>query len=172
MAPLGSSAMMVMAAVPAGSLLAATPPNLRKSFAFRPAVLPAPITIRRVAFTPSGARMSRTAPLLPLKAAAEAARFTRSAAPPSALAVAGPSFRPSSQNTTRMPRAAADNGTKPTLMASDMDNSSKTWGFSPFGGPGHGPELNRDSLDFPTMGHRPGRCQAAGVAARPQRGKY
>ncbi|MHC2280577.1 hypothetical protein ACVME8_007220 [Bradyrhizobium diazoefficiens] len=130
--------MMVIAAAVAESLPAATPPNLRKSFAFRPVALPAPITIRRVAFTPSGARMSSAAPLLPLKAAAEAARFTSSVAPPSALAVAGPSFKPSSQNTTRMPRAAADNGTKPTLMASGMGNSSKTWGFCRSTGPATG----------------------------------
>ncbi|MGY4337000.1 hypothetical protein ACVWW3_001906 [Bradyrhizobium sp. LM2.9] len=163
--------MMVMAAAPAGSLLAATPPNLRKSFAFRPAALPAPITIRRVAFTPSGARMSSAAPLLPLKAAAEAARFTSSMAPPSALTVAGPSFRPSSQNTTTMPRTAVDNGTMPTLMASDIGNSSKTWGFLPIGGPGHGPELNGDSLSLPYYGLGARQMPSTPVAARPQRGK-
>src|SRR4051794_23007490 len=172
MAPFGSSAMIVMAAAPAGSLLAATPPNLRKSFAFRPAALPAPITIRRVAFTPSGARMSSAAPLLPLKAAAAAARFTSSLAPPSALAVAGPSFRASSQNTTRMPRTAADNGTKPTLMASDMSNSSKTQGFLPIGGPGHGPELNGDSLSVPHYGPPALQMPSTPVAEEPQRGKY
>src|SRR4051794_4690098 len=168
MAPSGSSAMMVMAAVPAESLLAATPPNLRKSFAFRLAALPAPITTRRVAFSPSGARMSRAAPLLPLKPAAEAARFTRSAAPPSALAVAGPTLRASSQNTIMMPRTAGDKGTKPTLMASDMGNSFKTSVFSPLGGPGHGPELNGDSLDFPHYGPPAPQMPSTAVAARPQ----
>src|SRR6266702_2749251 len=152
MVPSGSSAMMVMAAEPALSLLDAMPPNLRKSFAFKADAFPVPITIRRSAFRPSGARMSRAAPLLPLNEAAAAARFTSSLAPPSALAVAGPSFRPSSQNTTRMPRAAEANGTKPTLMASDMGNSSRTWGFLPVGDPGQRSELNGDSLDFPHYG--------------------
>src|SRR3954451_18070983 len=168
MAPSGNSAMMVMAPEPVLSLLAARPPNLRKSFAFKPDVLPAPITIRRSALSPSGARTSKAAPFLPLNEAAAVARFTSSVATPSALAVDGPSFRPSSQNTTRMPRAAAANGTKPTLMASDIDNSFKTSGFLPICDPGQGPELNGDSLDFPHYGHSPGRCQAPPVAAKPQ----
>src|SRR5256885_13438040 len=62
--------------------------------------------------------MSSTDPLLPLNWLAAAARFTVSAAPPSALRVADPSFSASSQNTTKMPLGAVENGTKPTLTAS------------------------------------------------------
>src|SRR3977135_1105246 len=52
------------------------------------------------------------------------------AASPSALLVAVPSFNASSQNMTRGPRAAAENGTKPTLTASDLRKSSKKSGLS------------------------------------------
>ncbi len=60
---------------PALSLPAATPPNLRKSFSLRSAGLPAPITIRRSASIPSGARISSVEPLLPLNWLAAAARL-------------------------------------------------------------------------------------------------
>ena len=69
-------------------------------------------------------------PLFPLNWLVAAARLTRLAAAPSTLRVAGPNFSASSQNTTRMPRGAVENGTKPTLTASDIGKSSKNQGFS------------------------------------------
>src|SRR5579859_1565396 len=74
--------------------------------------------------------MSSDDPLFPLNWLVVAARFTRSADFPRAFRVAAPNFKPSSQNTTRMPRAAAENGTKPTLTASDIGYSSKNQGFA------------------------------------------
>src|SRR5437899_7629205 len=79
--------------------------------------------------------MSSTDPLLPLNWLAAAARFTVSAAPPSALRVADPSFSASSQNTTRMPLGAVENGTKPTLTASVIAKSSKNQGKRRVGNP-------------------------------------
>src|SRR5713101_9518626 len=87
--------------------------------------LPAPATISREALRPSGARISRVEPLFPLNWLVSAARLTRLAARPSVFRVAAPNFEASSQNTTRVPRATAENGTKPTLTASDIGNSSK-----------------------------------------------
>src|SRR5260370_15177051 len=68
--------------------------------------------------------MSSAEALLPLNWLAVAARLTVSAAAPSALRVAGPNFSVSSQNTTRMPLGAVENGTKPTLTASVIGKSS------------------------------------------------
>src|SRR5258706_6491539 len=87
--------------------------------------LPAPATISREALRLSGARISRVEPLFPLNWLVSAARLTRSAARPSVFRVAAPNFKVSSQNTTRVPRGAVENGTKPTLTASDIGNSSK-----------------------------------------------
>src|SRR5262249_37970887 len=56
---------------------------------------------------------------------AAAARPIRSAEAPSALRLAGPNLSASSQNTTSVPRGVVENGTKPTLTASDIGNSSK-----------------------------------------------
>src|SRR3954471_4135356 len=112
--------MMVTDSLAVLSLPAVTPPNLRKSFSFNEPGLPRPTTISRGDLNPSGARISSAAPLLPLNALAAAARLTVSAAGPSALRVAAPNFSASSQNTTRTPRDAAENGTKPTLTASDI----------------------------------------------------
>src|SRR6266480_639630 len=72
--------------------------------------------------------MSSAEALLPLNWLAAAARLTVSAAAPSALRVVGPNFSISSQNTTRMPLAAVENGTKPTLTASLIGKSSKNQG--------------------------------------------
>src|SRR5215471_5792115 len=74
--------------------------------------------------------MSRIDPFLPLNWLAAAARLTVPAASPSALRVADPNFSASSQKTKRTPRGAVDNGTKPTLTASDIGNSSRS-GLSP-----------------------------------------
>src|ERR1700722_18121026 len=125
MAPSGNSATIVAASLPARSLPAATPPNFRKSLSLRSDSLPAPTTIRRETFSPPGARISSVDPLLPLKWLVAAARLTRSAAVPSTLRVVAPSFNVSSQKTTRMPRGAVENGTKPTLTASGISKSSK-----------------------------------------------
>src|ERR1700716_3484428 len=141
-APSGNSAMTVTVPLAALSLPAVTPPNLRKSLALISAGLPVPTTIRRSALIPSGAGMSRADPLLPLNWLAVAARLTVLAAAPSAFRVAAPNFSASSQNTTRTPRDAAENGTKPTLTASDMGKSSRIQGCvqsreSPGRGPGY-----------------------------------
>src|SRR5258705_11579919 len=72
--------------------------------------------------------MSSAEALLPLNWLAVAARLTVSAAAPSALRVAGPNFSVSSQNTTRMPLGAVENGTKPTLTASVIGESSGNQG--------------------------------------------
>src|SRR6266568_6835748 len=135
-APSGNSATMVTASLPEFSLPAATPPNLRKSFSLMADGLPVPITTRRGALIPSGARISSTEPLLPLNWLVTAARLTVSAAFPNALWDASPNFNCSSQNTTRMPRAAAENGTKPTLTASDMGNPPELGAVA---GPGAAP---------------------------------
>src|SRR3954451_17238981 len=44
---------------------------------------------------------------------------------PNALVVAEPNFSASSQNTTKIPRDALENGTKPTFTASGIGKSSK-----------------------------------------------
>src|SRR5882757_10488971 len=72
--------------------------------------------------------MSSAEALLPLNWLVAAARLTVSAAVPSALRVVGPNFNISSQNTTRMPLAAVENGTKPTLTASVIGESSRNQG--------------------------------------------
>src|SRR6185436_8445224 len=64
-------------------------------------------------------------PFLPLNWLAAATRLIMPAAVPKALAVAEPNFSVSSQNTTRIPRGALENGTKPTLTASGIGKSSK-----------------------------------------------
>src|SRR5258706_13875938 len=87
--------------------------------------LRAPAKIGREGLRPYGARISRVEPLFPLNWLVSAARLTRLAARPSVFRVAAPNFKASSQNTTRVPRGAVENGTKPTLTASDMGNSSK-----------------------------------------------
>src|SRR6202021_3434437 len=92
-------------------------------------------TIRREALRPWGARISSVVPLLPLERLAAATRAARSTAAPSALLAASPNFNMSSQNTTRMPREMAENGTKPTLTASDMGKSSKNQGCNRAGRP-------------------------------------
>ena len=120
MAPPGKSANTVTSPALAGVLPMARPPSLRKSFGFERATLPAPITTRRATLRPSGTTRSRAAPLLPVKPSALAARATRPAAEPSALAVAEPSLTPSSQNTMRTPLAGAAKGPNPSLRASDM----------------------------------------------------
>src|SRR5882757_2641015 len=125
MAPAGNSAMMVTTSLPGRSLPAAAPPSLRKSLALRSDALPVPTTISRLALTPSGARKSSVEALLPLNWLAAAARLIIAAAGPNALLVAGPNFSVSSQNTTRIPRGALENGTKPTLTASGIGKSSK-----------------------------------------------
>src|SRR2546421_7527905 len=117
--------MIVTVPLPAPSLPAAAPPSLRKSLSLMAESLPAPATIRRDALRPSGARISRVEPLFPLNWFVSAARLTRLAARPSVFRVAPPNFRASSQNTTRVPRGTVENGTKPTLTASDIGNSSK-----------------------------------------------
>src|SRR5450759_5435816 len=71
----------------------------------------------------------------PLNPFVSAARLTKLAAAPSALRVAAPNFNESSQKTTRMPRGAVENGTKPTLTASDIGKSSKKQGLSLAGNP-------------------------------------
>ena len=83
----------------------ASPPSLRISFGSSSAVLPAPITTRRATLSPSGTISSSAEPLLPVKRSVLAARATRPAADPSALAVARPNLSPSSQNTMRTPDA-------------------------------------------------------------------
>src|ERR1700733_4540573 len=135
MTPSGNSAMIVAASLPARSLPAATPPNFRKSLSLRSDSLPVPTTIRRETFRPPGARISSVDPLLPLKWLVAAARLTRSAAVPSTLRVATPSFNESSQKTTRMPRGAVENGTKPTLTASVIGKSSKIRAVAGVGDP-------------------------------------
>src|ERR1700737_2307622 len=130
MAPVGNSAMIVTAPLPARSLPAAAPPSLRKSLSLIAESLPAPTTIRRETLRPSGARISSVDPLLPLNWFVSAARLTKLAAVPSVLLVAAPNFNVSSQNTTRMPRGAVENGTKPTLTASGIGKSSKNQGCS------------------------------------------
>ena len=122
--------MIVTAALPASSLPAAAPPNLRKSLSLIADSLPAPTTISREALRPSGARISSVEPLFPLNWLVSAARLTTSADVPSTLRVAAPNFSESSQKTTRTPRGAVENGTKPTLTASDMGKSSKNSGLS------------------------------------------
>src|SRR5580698_4366636 len=120
MAPVGNSAITVTASSPERSLPAVAPPNLRKSASLSAESLPAPTTIRRGALRPSGARISSVDPLFPLNWLVEAARLTVPAAAPSAFWVAGPNFSVSSQNTTRTPREALENGTNPTLTASGI----------------------------------------------------
>src|SRR5882757_2454486 len=81
--------------------------------------------------------MSSVAPFLPLNWLVAAARLTRLATPPSVFRVAAPNFNVSSQNTTKTPRGAAENGTKPTLTASGIGKSSKNLmapGREPAGG--------------------------------------
>src|SRR3954453_12865875 len=112
--------MIVTRSLPAHTLPAAAPPSLTKSLSFIAASLPAPTTIRRDALRPSGSRMSRVDPLLPLYWLVAAARLTRLAALPRDLRVAGPSFNVSSQKITTLPRPALVNGTKPSLRASDI----------------------------------------------------
>src|ERR1700688_1247783 len=136
MAPPGNSANTVPSAAEAGSLPMASPPSLSRSFWSRPAVLPAPITTRRDAFRPSGTISSSADPLLPVKRSALAARVTRAAVGPSALAVAGPNLRPSLQNTMRTPLAGAAKGPNPSFKAFDIGGnpySGKTGG--PYGLP-------------------------------------
>src|SRR3981081_2423357 len=91
------------------------------------------------------------------------------AAAPSALPVAVPNFNVSSQNMTRTPRGAVENGTKPTLTASDIGKSSKKSGLS------LGREPARRCLEYAHRMHRasvesmvrdtiacqPPRCQAS-----------
>src|ERR1700726_1187476 len=135
MAPSGNSAIIVAASLPARNLPAATPPNFRKSLSLRSDSLPVPTTIRRETFKPPGARISSVDPLLPLNWLVAAARLTKSAAAPSVLRVAAPSFNVSSQKTTRMPRGAVENGTKPTLTASGISKSSKIRAIAGLGNP-------------------------------------
>src|SRR5882757_5085245 len=134
--------MMVTESLAALSVPAVTPPNLRKSFSFSADGLPRPTTISRDALIPSGARISSAAPLLPLNWLAAAARLTVSAADPSALRVAAPNFSVSSQNTTRTPRDAAENGTKPTLTASDIGKFLQNCGL--ISGPEADPDIESD----------------------------
>src|SRR5262249_40239463 len=61
---------------------------------------------------------------LPAKRSDLAARLTRSAAGPRALRVAGPSFNPSSQNTTSTPFAGAAKPPKASLRASVIGRGS------------------------------------------------
>src|SRR5882672_6302194 len=143
-APSGNSADMVTASLAALSLPAITPPNLKKSFSFNADGLPAPTTIRRCALIPPGARISSVEPLLPLNWLVAAARLMVLATAPSAFRLAAPNFNASSQNTTRMPRDAAENGTKPTLTASDIGKSSRIQGCS--GGPERPPKYSDCSL--------------------------
>src|SRR5665213_2849815 len=123
-APPGNSANTTASLVLSGSLPMASPPSLSRSFGSRPLVLPAPITTSRETFSPSGTTSSSAEPLLPVKRSALAARITRPAAAPSALAVAGPNLSPSSQNTTRTPvtpiLAGAAKGANPSFRASDI----------------------------------------------------
>ena len=49
----------------------------------------------------------------------------RPSRPSECLAACGPTFSASSQNTTRIPRTGAENGTKPTLTASVIGKSSE-----------------------------------------------
>ena len=136
MAPSGKSAMIVIPSLLERSLPAAAPPSFRKSSSFMAATFPAPTTIRREALRPSGAKISSVDPLFPLNWPVAATRPTRLAARPSALRVAAPNLRPSSQKITRMPRRAVENGTKPTLTASDIGKSSN--GGIAVGNPGSG----------------------------------
>jgi hypothetical protein len=166
MGPLGKSAMMVAASLPAPSLPAAVPPNLRKSSSLRTESLPAPTTIRRSAFRPSGARMSSVEQLFPLNWLVAAARLTRPVARPSTLRVAAPNFSVSSQKTTRMPRRAVEKGTKPTVTASGMAKPPIR-GLSLVGNsrtvPGKPSRRHSrpQELSLSTMACREARCQAS-----------
>ena len=178
-APSGSSAMMVTDSLAALSLPAVTPPNLRKSFSLMADGLPAPITISRCALIPSGAGISSADPLLPLNWLAAAARVNISAAFPNAFRVCGPNFSASSQNTTRTPRDGAENGTKPTLTASDISKLLQNSGL--FCEAGTGPSIRNilfvapgslKMCGFQHYGLSSAALPSAPVAARPQKMNY
>src|SRR5260370_8550862 len=112
-------------------------------------------------------------PLLPLNWVVGGGRLDRLAGGPNGLSVVAPNFSESSENTTRMAFGFAESGTKPTLTASDIGQSSKNQGF-------RGPGRRRDGSARPrfgphksvvggTMACRPPQCQAPVVPQRPQR---
>src|SRR5688572_3511837 len=112
--------------------------------------------------------MSSTAALLPLNSLADAARLMVSAAAPSVLRVVAPNFNASSQNTTKVPFGAVENGTKPTLTASVMGKSSSNQGERRVetrpqrqANPVFDSELRRQARYLShTMARQPRRCQA------------
>src|SRR5262249_10997578 len=82
------------------------------------------MTASRDTSSPGGTARSRVEFFLPVKRSAFAARVIASAADPSALLVAAPKFKLSSQNTTRTPLVGVANGLKPSLRASVIDRRS------------------------------------------------
>ena len=111
---------------------------------------------------------------MPLNWLVAAARVTRSAAAPSALRVAAPNFSVSSQKTTRMPRGAAENGTKPTLTASGIGKSSKIGAVAGREPAGRCSECSLPAAIHVRQEHGPAhydlsapRCQAPAVAGGP-----
>ena len=107
-----------------GTLPMAAPPSLTKSCDLNLPALPTPKTTSRDTGRPAGATMSSALPLLPVKRSAAAARCNRSPVGASALRVAGPSFKPSSQNRTRTPLEGVANGANPSLAGIGHGNSS------------------------------------------------
>ena len=105
----------------AGMRPIAMPPSLTKSSSLRSAALPVPITISRETFSPAGATMSSTEPLLPVNFSDRAARATRSAAEPSTARVFGPRRTSPSANTTRTPLDGADIAAKASFGASAIE---------------------------------------------------
>src|SRR5215470_185682 len=91
--------------------------------------------------------MSSVDAVLPLNWLVSAARLIRSADFPSALRVTGPIFNVSSQKTTKIPCGAAENGTKPTLMASDISNFLQAQGLNAAAGPVHDIPGSRATCD-------------------------
>src|SRR5882762_9180400 len=86
------------------------------------------------------------------------------AASPSVLRVAAPNFNASSQNTTRTPRGAVENGTKPTLTASGIGKSSKNRGCRWVGNPPGGFEMFSSAARHIRQEHGPGHYDLSAAA--------
>src|SRR6478672_435420 len=132
--------------------------------------------MRREDLRRPGSRISSVVPFFPLNPFVSAARLTRPAAAPSAFRVAVPNFSESLQKTTKVPRGAVENGTKPTLTASDIREFLQNKGCGRQG-PGwpalemfpSAPDLVRREHGQGTMACHWLCCQARAVARGPHR---
>src|SRR5436305_13394886 len=97
---------------------------------------------------------------------------------PNALVVAGPNFSASSQNTTKIPRGALENGTKPTFTASGIGQILQNQGWHREQEPPGAFSRPRSGSVKSAFGHGRGRrhyglsaamLPSAGVSAGPHR---